>query len=127
MPLQNTPNNDGAPLEATPNGNGNRGNRSSRVLNNRLEEGHDQIPQLYAYFQEDGQFYLVQEWIQGLTLTQKVEQVGPQPEAVVQEILSQLLPVVSYLHSRQMVHRDIKPDNIILRFWQLITSFSRTI
>lgn len=38
-----------------------------------LGENSDQIPQLYAYFSEHGQFYLVQEWIQGQTLTNLVE------------------------------------------------------
>ncbi len=76
---------------------------------------HGQIPQLYAYFENEGQFYLVQEWIDGLTLGQKVIENGPLPEDEVQQILLRLLPVVSYLHSHNVIHRDIKPDNIILR------------
>ena len=75
----------------------------------------DQIPGLYAYFSADGQFYLVQEWVEGDTLTAKLKQQGLLTEAAVQEILVNLLPVLEYVHSRRIVHRDIKPDNIILR------------
>lgn len=74
-----------------------------------------QIPELYAYFQLADQFYLVQEWIDGLTLTELVSSEGPLRETVVREILVSLLPVLTTVHSRGIVHRDIKPDNIILR------------
>jgi serine/threonine-protein kinase len=75
----------------------------------------DQIPALYAYFSADGRFYLVQEWIEGDTLTAKFQQQGLLTEATVQEILVNLLPVLEYVHSKRIVHRDIKPDNIIVR------------
>lgn len=81
----------------------------------QLGEGSDQIPKLYAYFSEGGQFYLVQEWIQGQTLTNKVQLQGPQPENTVKQILVSLLPVLDYVHSKRMIHRDVKPDNIIVR------------
>ncbi len=80
-----------------------------------LGEGSDQIPKLYAYFLEDGQFHLVQEWIQGQTITDKVESVGPLSETAVKEILASLLLVLDYVHSKGIIYRDIKPDNIILR------------
>jgi serine/threonine protein kinase, bacterial len=75
----------------------------------------DQIPILYAYFQSNSQFYLVQEWIEGDTLTEKVRQQGLFSESAVRELLGNLLPVLEYVHSKRMIHRDIKPDNIILR------------
>jgi len=81
----------------------------------KLGEAHDQIPGLYAYFSEGDQFYLVEEWVEGLTLTQKIHQDGPLAEATVQAILSKLLPAIAYVHEQKIVHRDIKPDNIILR------------
>lgn len=79
---------------------------------------HDQIPTLYGYFEQKGQFYLVQEWIQGQTLGARVRQAGPLSEAEVLHILTRLLPVLDYLHHhapREVIHRDVKPDNIILR------------
>ncbi|MDF5710541.1 MAG: protein kinase [Nostoc sp. S4] len=75
----------------------------------------NQIPTLYAYFQSDGQFYLVQEWIEGDTLTAKVHEQGLLSESAVREILIHLLPVLEQVHNHRIVHRDIKPDNIILR------------
>ena len=81
----------------------------------KLGETHDQIPRLYAYFSEGDQFYLVTEWIAGYTLTQKVQAEGPQAEAAVKKIIADLLGVIAYVHRQGIVHRDIKPDNVILR------------
>ena len=80
-----------------------------------LGKSSDQIPELYAYFPENGQFYLVQEWIHGQTLTQIVADKGLLSESTVREILLRLLSVLDYVHSKGIIHRDIKPDNIILR------------
>jgi serine/threonine protein kinase, bacterial len=80
-----------------------------------LGDSSDQIPKLYAYFSENGQFYLVQEWIHGQTLTNIVAAKGYESETTVREILLSLLSVLDYVHSKGIIHRDIKPDNIILR------------
>jgi serine/threonine protein kinase len=81
-----------------------------------LGEHNNQIPKLYAYFIDNGQFYLVQEYIEGHTLTQKIQQQGLLHESTVKGILIDILPVLEFIHSKRIVHRDIKPDNIILRF-----------
>jgi len=80
-----------------------------------LGEGSDSIPKLYAYFSENGQFYLVQEWIQGQTLTDIIESQGTFNEAIVREVVINLLSVLNYVHSKGIIHRDIKPDNVILQ------------
>ncbi|MFN6482648.1 MULTISPECIES: protein kinase domain-containing protein [unclassified Nostoc] len=80
-----------------------------------LGESSHQIPKLYAYFSENGQFYLVQEWIHGQTLTKIVEAKGFESETAVRRILLSLLSVLNYVHSKGIIHRDLKPDNIILR------------
>ncbi|MBN3894579.1 MAG: YARHG domain-containing protein [Nostoc sp. NOS(2021)] len=88
--------------------------REAAILE-ELGGANDQIPALYAYFSSGGQFYLVQEWIEGDTLTGKVQKQGLFSEAAVQELFMNLLPVLDYVHSKHIVHRDIKPDNIIVR------------
>jgi serine/threonine protein kinase len=80
-----------------------------------LGDINSQIPRLYAYFIEAGEFYLVQEWIQGQTLSDRVQQVGLFSEREVKEILLDILPVLQYIHSQGIIHRDLKPDNIIWR------------
>ncbi|MGJ5673864.1 MAG: protein kinase domain-containing protein [Nostochopsis sp.] len=89
--------------------------REAAILE-ELGDGSDQIPRLYAYFSENGQFYLVQEYIQGQTLTAKMQQQGLMGESTVKEILTSILPVLDYVHSKGIVHRDIKPDNILIRY-----------
>jgi serine/threonine protein kinase len=80
-----------------------------------LGSGSDQIPALYAYFTEDKEFYLVQDWIEGKNLTEKVLEEGTLSEENVRSLLLSLLPVLQYIHSQGIIHRDIKPDNIMLR------------
>lgn len=89
--------------------------REATVLE-KLGEICDRIPSLYAYFEEEGQFYLVQEWIEGEILSNRIHQQGTLSEIQVQEILLNLLPVLDTIHSHGLIHRDIKPDNIILRY-----------
>ncbi|MBD2336826.1 protein kinase [Calothrix sp. FACHB-156] len=88
--------------------------REAATLEN-LGKSSDQIPELYAYFSEKGQFYLVQEWIHGQTLRDIVTANNQVSETAVREILFSLLPVLEYIHSKGIIHRDIKPDNIIVR------------
>jgi serine/threonine-protein kinase len=88
--------------------------REAAILED-LGSASDQIPTLYAYFQANGIFYVVQELIEGDTLTTKFQQQGLFSESAIREILINLLPVLEYVHSKHIVHRDIKPDNIIIR------------
>ena len=88
--------------------------REAAVLE-ELGESNHQIPRLFAYFSESGQFYLVQEWIEGDTLTQIVDREGRLNDGQVKAILLSLLPVLDYVHSCHIVHRDLKPDNVIVR------------
>jgi CHASE2 domain-containing sensor protein/tRNA A-37 threonylcarbamoyl transferase component Bud32 len=75
---------------------------------------HPQIPHLLAYFEEQQEFYLVQEFIDGSTLAQEFEAlIEPWSEAQVLDLLHQLLPVLSFIHSQYVIHRDLKPGNII--------------
>ncbi|MBD2740570.1 IMS domain-containing protein [Coleofasciculus sp. FACHB-1120] len=88
--------------------------REAAILE-ELGEGNHQIPRLFAYLASGDQFYLVQEWIEGETLAQMVQQQGSLSESSVREILVNLLPVLDYVHHKGIVHRDIKPANVIVR------------
>ncbi len=76
---------------------------------------HPQIPTLMDYFEDRTEFYLVQEFIKGLTLHQEIKKNGPFTEEGVRQTLSELLPMLEYIHGQQVIHRDIKPANIIRR------------
>jgi serine/threonine protein kinase len=76
---------------------------------------HPQIPDLLAYFIQDGQQYLVQEFIDGQNLAQALEETGAFSEMQIRDLLNSLLPVVEFIHSHNVIHRDIKPENIIRR------------
>lgn len=76
---------------------------------------HDQIPQLYGYFEQHGRLFLIQEWVDGPTLGEKVRALGQLSAEEVQQMLLRMLPVIDYLHNFKVIHRDIKPDNLILR------------
>lgn len=88
--------------------------REAAILE-ELGAASNQIPELYAYFSENQQFYLVQEWIEGETLAQKWQREGNLTGEQVKQILIEILPVLDFVHSRKIVHRDIKPENIILQ------------
>jgi len=76
---------------------------------------HPQIPRLLAYFEEGGNFYLVQEYIEGETLKQEFERRGVFNESEVRKILQEILPTLSFMHQHGVIHRDIKPANVIRR------------
>jgi WD40 repeat protein len=76
---------------------------------------HPQIPELLAYFTQDRQQYLVQEFIDGKNIAQELEDRGRFSETDIRALLNDLLQVLQFVHERQVIHRDIKPANIIRR------------
>ena len=75
---------------------------------------HNQIPELYAFFEEEREFYLVQQFIPGHPLTDELPpHKNIKSEAEVINMLRELLEVLAFIHQRQVIHRDIKPANII--------------
>lgn len=75
---------------------------------------HPQIPQLLAYFEEDREFYLVQEFIDGNNLEQEVKQhLLSETKAIA--LLKEVLKILDFVHQQNVIHRDIKPSNLIRR------------
>jgi WD40 repeat protein len=80
-----------------------------------LELGkHPQIPSLLAYFQQENDFYLVLEFIEGTNLATLVEELGAFSETQIWHLLENLLPILKFIHEHNLIHCDIKPENIIL-------------
>jgi WD40 repeat protein len=78
-----------------------------------LGENHEQIPNLKAYFQENNEFYLIQSLIIGHDLSKEITQGKLCQEGYVIKFLKDVLNVLSYVHDNHVIHRDIKPQNII--------------
>lgn len=96
--------------------------REAAVLED-LGNRHPQIPDLYAFFPlivsgqasatQEEYFYLVQEFIDGEDLEQRLARTGPLPASEVTEILVSMLKVLDFVHANGTIHRDIKPSNIM--------------
>ncbi len=83
----------------------------------RLEKlgKHQQIPELFTYFIENNQHYLVFEYIAGQNLAQNLAQNGAFSETKIMNLLGRILPVLALSHRYRVIHQDIKPENIIIR------------
>ncbi len=93
------------------------------VVLEQLGHKHPQIPDLYAFFTPlvpnsgrtgtEQYFYLAQEYIDGQDLETELAAKGKYTEAEVREILTEILPVLQFIHQNNSIHRDIKPSNIM--------------
>ena len=76
---------------------------------------HDQIPRLLAFFEQDQDFFLVQELVEGSPLTDELVPGERWSISRVRSLLSEVLEILVFIHDQGVIHRDIKPDNIIRR------------
>jgi hypothetical protein len=76
---------------------------------------HPNTVTIYDYGRTpDGVFYYTMEYIDGLSLEQLVNQHGPQPEGRIVHILTQAAGALAEAHAFGLIHRDVKPANILL-------------
>lgn len=80
---------------------------------------HPQIPQFRATFEENQRLFLVQDYVDGKTyrmlLNERKARGTSFSDAEALQLIYQILPVLAHIHSKGIIHRDIAPDNIILR------------
>lgn len=76
---------------------------------------HPQFPDLLAYFERLQGQYLVQEFVQGQTLLHQLQTAGAWDESQIRALLQDVLPLLKFLHDHQIIHRDVKPVNLIRR------------
>jgi serine/threonine protein kinase len=76
---------------------------------------HEQIPRLLAFFEEKQEFFLVQEYIIGHTLTAELGTSQKWTESAVHRLLREVLTILEFVHGQGVIHRDVKPDNIMRR------------
>ncbi|MFN7656654.1 MAG: protein kinase domain-containing protein, partial [Dolichospermum sp.] len=76
---------------------------------------HDRIPQLLAYFEENAEFYLVQELIVGNNLSQELSSGKIFTENQVISLVQEILEILDFVHQQKVIHRDVNPRNILRR------------
>jgi len=76
---------------------------------------HPQLPQLFSYFELDNCFYLIENFIKGNSLKKEFELEGSFHQDQIKIIINSLVPVLKYLHNKNIIHQNIQPENIIRR------------
>ena len=85
--------------------------REARLIAS-MENNH--IVRVHDVFEENGTAYYVMENLPGGSLADKVKREGPLPEALAEKYIRQVASALNYIHSRNTVHLDVKPSNILL-------------
>ncbi|MGD1701155.1 SUMF1/EgtB/PvdO family nonheme iron enzyme [Dapis sp. BLCC M229] len=81
----------------------------------KLGQDSDQIPKLFAHFQEGTEFYLVQEYIEGQDISRELTSGKKLSESYTIALLKGILSALETAHQKNIIHRDIKPENLMRR------------
>jgi serine/threonine-protein kinase len=91
------------------------GERFLREARLAIRVRHPNIAQLHDFsIDPDGTAYIVMELIDGLSLADVLARAAPLPPGLTLEIARGALSAIGYLHRREMIHRDVSPDNLML-------------
>lgn len=88
--------------------------RFRREAESTISLSHDNIVNIYDVGQEDDIYYIVMEYVEGMTLKQYIHQYGPASVEDAVNIMSQLTSALTHAHDNGIIHRDIKPQNILI-------------
>ena len=75
---------------------------------------HQNIVSIYDVGEEDGIYYIVMEYVDGMTLKQYIQAFSPIPVEKVLDIMTQITSALALAHQNHIVHRDIKPHNVLI-------------
>jgi formylglycine-generating enzyme required for sulfatase activity/serine/threonine protein kinase len=76
---------------------------------------YDQIPRLIERFEEGGEFFIVMDYVEGATLNRELVPGAPWSEEAVVKLIRDLLEPLAMVHRHQLIHRDVKPANVMRR------------
>ena len=76
---------------------------------------HPHLVRVTDFFEEGGNAYLVMDFVEGESLADRIEREGSLPEAQVLEWSDQLLDALAHCHAQGIIHRDVKPQNVMIR------------
>lgn len=82
--------------------------------NHYLLLNHPNIPKLVDFVINDGQLYLIMEYVKGMDLGKYLQANGPLNEDMTIHFFTMILDTIAYLHRQKILHLDIKPSNIMV-------------
>lgn len=88
--------------------------RFHREAQSAISLAHPHIVDIYDVGEEDDIYYMVMEFVNGMTLKKYIQNYGPIPVDQALDILKQLTDAISHAHENGIIHRDIKPQNILI-------------
>ena len=94
--------------------------RFHREAQSATSLAHPNIVNIYDVGEEEDIYYIVMEYVEGMTLKQYIQQHSPLSVHKVIEIMEQLASAIAHAHQNNIVHRDIKPQNILIDKYDVV-------